>query len=188
MQKLKDISNDLEQGAFRSVARNMFDTPSLALMAEKETGRLRRLNDQWLEGLQAARKLKGFENFLRAKPLTTLQAAAAKGPVVILNASKSECAALVVKSGEAGVLHVPLPEFTVGTVKELVSKMRNLANSGYPRAREDRASRRLHVAADSEEDNFRVVLATLWASVVVPVLRSLDLEVRCCQPQRLFFQ
>jgi hypothetical protein len=96
---------------------------------------------------------------------------------VILNASKSGCAALVLRSTEKDVLHVPLPQFSLDTAKELVDKMQKLANTAHPRAHEDRSMRRLATGGD-DEDIFRRVLATLWTSVVDPIFRWLNLEVR----------
>jgi tetratricopeptide (TPR) repeat protein len=175
-QKLKDISRALEQGSFRTKSRNISDTPDIALTVEQESNKLRRLNEQWLAGLEAVRKLNGFKDFLRTKRLATLQTAAANGPVVILNASKSGCAALVLRSTEKD-LHVPIPQFSLDTAKELVDKMQKLANTAHPRAHEDRSMRRLATGGD-DEDIFRRVLATLWTSVVDPIFRCLDLEVR----------
>ena len=110
-QKLNDISNALARGSLRDVFKNIPNTSNVAL-EEQEGSRLRHLNEQWQAGLKEVRKIDGFETFLLLKHLETLQLAAANGPVVILNASERDCAALVLKSAEADVLHVPLPKFS----------------------------------------------------------------------------
>jgi hypothetical protein len=176
-QKLKDISHSLEQGSLRSISRHTSDSPEIALTVEQEAIKLRRLNEKWLAGLETVRKLPGFEDFLRTKRLATLRMAAANGPVVILNASKSGCAALVLRSAEADVLHVPLPQFSLNTAKDLVDTMQKLANAAHPQTQKDRSMRRLPIAGD-DEDIFRTILTTLWTSVVDPVFRSLGLKVR----------
>jgi hypothetical protein len=186
--KIKDISNAIEQGSLRNVSRNIADTPDVALAAEIEATNLRRLNEQWLAELDAVRQLSGFENFLRPKGLATLRAAAANGPVVILNASESGCGALILKSAEAGVLFVPLTHFTLATAKELVDSMKKLANAAHPKTHgeEGRSMRRLPIAGD-DEDIFRSVLGSLWELVVNPILCSLNLKVRASRSGSFVF-
>jgi hypothetical protein len=172
-QKFKDTSDALEQGSFYNISRNISDTPGAKLEVEKQESKLRRLNEQWLADLQSVRKLNGFEDFLCAKRLSALRMAATNGPVVILNASKSGCAALVLRSTEADVLHVPLTQFSLDTAKALVGRIQKFANASHPQRHMHRLS-----SGGDDDDIFRNLLATLWTLVVDPILRSLNLKVR----------
>jgi len=82
---------------------------------------------------------------------------------------------LVLKSAEADVLHVPLPQFSPDTARELVHKMHKLVNVAHPKINDDRSMRRLPVTGN-DDDIFRTILATLWVSVVAPIFRVLDLK------------
>ena len=59
----------------------------------------RRKAREWDDVLAEVRALDGFEHFLAAIPYAELAAAAADGPVVIVNASRHGCHALIVDAG-----------------------------------------------------------------------------------------
>ena len=146
----------------------------------------------WLSGLQHPRRL------------SMLQDAIVSGPVVILNASKAGCAALVLTLH--GVQHVPIPELSSHQVTTLIKLIRNaIAQGGRDTLLPD--SNRVHVQGLVEQmplisdtlqllrlplerhfgrtsdismqsdDIFRYVLGMLWTSVVGPVIHLLKLEV-----------
>ena len=120
--------------------------------------------------LQEIRGLPGFERFLLRKEFSQLRASAHSGPVVILNAAKTRCDALVVHAG-AGVIHVPLPHFTLARSNDLQNEVMNLFDplrgmySG-----EGNGTR--------EHDTVESILAPLWNGVVKPVLGALTFSVR----------
>jgi hypothetical protein len=64
--------------------------------SEREAARYRRLHRNWLSVLEHIRSLDGLRDFLLPTPFDKLQKAAARGTIVILNASDSGCAALIV--------------------------------------------------------------------------------------------
>jgi hypothetical protein len=107
-EKLRRISFVLENGALRDMSKMSPDTSHTVVSMEKEVSYFRRLNEEWVATLEEVRRLDGFQDFLRPSRLSTLQSAATNGPVVILNASRTGCAALILTS--SGVQHVPFPD------------------------------------------------------------------------------
>jgi len=95
---------------------------------EKEAAHFHRLNEEWLAILEDVRQLEGFQDFMRPRHLSTLQAASKNGPVVILNASETGCAALVLTS--TGVHHVPFPNLNFKKVTKLVELLRHAIAHG----------------------------------------------------------
>ena len=69
----------------------------------------RRKAREWDDVLAEVRALAGFEHFLAAIPYAELAAAAADGPVVIVNASRYGCHALIVDPGSEQPRVVNLP-------------------------------------------------------------------------------
>jgi hypothetical protein len=150
------------------------------------------------------RRLDGFQDFLRTNRLSALQDAVVNGPVVILNASETGCAALVFNLN--GVQHVPIMDLSLHQLTTLVKLIRNaIAQSGRDASLPDSNRARVwglveqipfisdtlqllrlplerHVGRASEtsawpDDIFRYVLGVLWTSVVEPIIRLLKLEV-----------
>jgi hypothetical protein len=201
---LRRLSLALEQGSLRDVSRNLSDTHQKVTLIEKDASHFQRLNDEWLAALEEVRQLDGFRNFLRPSRLSTLQGAAANGPVVVLNASKTGCSALILTS--TGVQHVPFADLSFTDVIILV-KLTHYASAQSGRDALPLESNRAlveglvqrmpfhsdtmqmlrlpferHVGRASgtpaqPDDIFRLVLASLWVSVVEPVIHLLGLEV-----------
>ncbi|KAF8510032.1 CHAT domain-containing protein [Gautieria morchelliformis] len=198
---LRDTTLALEQGSLRDVSRDMSANSQQRVSMEREAVRLRRLNDKWLATLEEVRQLKGFEDFLRPRRISTLLGAVVDAPVVILNASKGGCAALILTSLN-GVQHVPLA-LTFAGVTVLVDLMQIATAPGHPDLTRS-ASIRVHVDAllqqslspttlqlmrqslesrditrvqtNHEYNDFQMILAVLWQSVVRHVFHSLGLE------------
>ena len=205
-QELRRIAVALEQGSTRDMSENLFDNSLQMMSMEQEESRFCHLNEEWLVTLDKVRQLDGFQDFLRPSRLSTLQSAAANGPVVILNASQSGCAALIVTS--TGVQHVPFMDLGLSEVTKLVELIRHAIAEGAEGAEggknalvhESNRTRvidlvrqmplisdrlqmlrpRLGQKSDNltgPDDIFRYVLCTLWLSVVKPILDLLHLEV-----------
>ena len=201
--RLKSLSFALEQGSLRDTSRNPTDSPQKLISMEQEARHFRRLNTEWLETLAEVRKLPGFQDFLRPNRLSTLQSAAVDAPVVILNASKSSVDALIMTSSD--VKHIPLPNLSFTAINQLVRLIRTASagNSLHQASLHpsiDDVFRRMSFNSDVErslrqsvegragkpvsgaqsvdsEVIFRLVLHVLWASVMQPVIDSLNLEV-----------
>lgn len=195
--KLECISRILDRGSLREATRQLSDASEKVMFLEQEAIRYRKLDEDWLSTVEEIRRLDGFQDFLRPKPMATLQAAASKGPVVILNASESACTAFVVSS--SGVHHIPLPDFTIqhaevlynlvqtglshnaqsSIVEHFVQQLRILSPSNEVILADQ--ERHLRPAVDTtvrSNDVFRIILGTIWKSVTEPVIRFLELEVR----------
>ncbi|KAF8501977.1 CHAT domain-containing protein [Gautieria morchelliformis] len=205
-QKLRSISLALEQGSFRDIPRTMSDNPQKVMSMEREAAHFRRLNDEWLMTLEEVRELKGFEDFLRPRRLSTLLGAAAEAPVVILNASSTGCAALILTS--SGVRHVPLV-LTFADVAVLVNRIQiatalgtrdptlsvsirahvdvlllQMLPSTTLQLLQERYMTRVRIDGQSDDD-YQTVLAVLWESVVKPVIRSLGGRWKSREPRKV---
>ena len=204
-QQLQDLSRDLEQTSLRQVSRNVRDTEQGMMAIEAEATRFRQLHETRLETLGRVRALEGFEKFLLPQGLASLKKAAMHGPVIIINSTQSSCDALIITS--TGVEHVPVSSNLTGLdavvlVKSIMHTTGFKGSAPLPQelqiplaslvqdavqtrdptlSEQDRhlGRRKTHPAAMRDPDDvFRSVLATLWKSVVQPVILRLNLEVR----------
>ena len=191
--ELRHISIALEQGSLRDLSRNLTNTPEILMSMEEEASHFSRLDEQWKSKLEEVRVMNGFQDFLPPNRLSTLQRAAANGPVVILNASRTGCAALILTSAAAAVQHVPFPELTLDDLTRL-AKVLQVASKGIDDWLPDSdctyvegVVQRMPDLPDTlqilrlpdesrHEYIFRLVLALLWTSVAMPVIRMLNLE------------
>ncbi|MET9053979.1 CHAT domain-containing protein [Streptomyces bacillaris] len=121
--------------------------------AERARGRRGELEAEW-DGLMARiRAREGFEDFLGRPSIASLNRVAASGPVVLVNASRHGCDALILTGdGERPVRVVPLEGVTESAVAEQVIRLRD--------ALEDRR--------DIDD-----VLGWAWDRVTEPVLSAL---------------
>ena len=186
--EFRDASLALQLGSQREVSWSLSDTSEKRTITEQEASHYREVHGKWLSILDRIRSLNEFRNFLLPTPFNELQKVFALGPVVILNASSSGCAALVMTSPK--IIHVPLPQCNLKMIEQLatmvqiasrtrssfVSKMqletlsdtaRNVPESSH----KDRLGQPLaepDVPANVDEI-FEVVLKILWLSVVEPI-------------------
>jgi hypothetical protein len=144
-------------------------SPDRARQDHDEAGLRRRKAREWDEAVAQVRALGGFEHFLAATPYAELAASAAGGPVVILNASRYGCHALILTSGSTSVRTVPLTGLTVAaSIQHANTLLRALALASAPgQTQRDRESNRLAVLD---------VLAWLWDVLVEPVLSELGYD------------
>ncbi|KAJ6514335.1 CHAT domain-containing protein, partial [Mycena vitilis] len=150
--KFSELSWQLENASFRKFDRkSLAQTAGEILSIEAENIRFRKLDQKWRQTLGSIRALNGFQSFLRTKNMTELGPAALHGPVVILNAGKSSCHALVVnQTGEPQC--VLLPELKSEQVHFLAQLLRGLsAGSGQ-----------------SPNERFTALLGILWDLVAAP--------------------
>jgi len=80
--------------------------PSISFEAKMQ--RYRILSERWHDVVGKIRQMDGFADFLQAVPFTTLQMAAAEGPVIIVNVSKYRSDAIILYGIGPPAL-VPLP-------------------------------------------------------------------------------
>lgn len=121
--------------------------------------RRRRLSREWEDLVTAVRALPGFENFLMPTPFRQLKAAAADGPVAMVNVSRYRCDALLV--APEGVTVVPLPELTAEQAEQRTRQyLATLARLGT-----------VSEASGPREQALLSILEWLWETVAAPVLR-----------------
>jgi tetratricopeptide (TPR) repeat protein len=187
--KLQDIATALELGSHRDISRDISDFRQ-NLSIEEESSKLNRLNEEWAISIHKVRKLKGFEDFLRPRCLSALQAAASKSPVVILVANHDGSHCLILTS--TTIHHIDLPCLHTPMLQNLV----RLVQVGVSQSRVSRSSintivenintfpgenRKSKVVNNnklgSSDDVFKLVLGMLWDDIVNPVIRLLKIQV-----------
>ncbi|KAJ6524601.1 CHAT domain-containing protein [Mycena vulgaris] len=198
--KLTELSRKLEQSSFRDTSRNLeSDRHHRVMSLEAEGLNCRHLNQEWITAVESIRSsVPGFEDFMQPKPMQTLRVAAVHGPVVVLNAGKSSCHALILDS-LGSVQCVNLPTLTRSAVNKMAEIIRALASPspsaflaildrrGDGLAAADRLlGRVVYDAGARPEDWFSFVLSLLWITVAKPVLNSLKIH-KSDNPPRLWW-
>ena len=175
--KLRELSVALECATTsheKSLSALSEPTPSVTRSLQQEADRHRALAIERDKLLQDIRKLPDFERFLLQKDFSQLRTSAHSGPVVILNAAKSRCDALIVLPNVNHVIHVPLPQFSL----KQSSGLQNTLQGFFRQAREGRPAALKNVSWES-------FLSPLWRYVVKPVLDALGFSVRDVIPLEL---
>jgi hypothetical protein len=133
----------------------------------------RRKAHEWDDVLAQVRTLAGFEHFLAATPYADLASAAVDGPVVIVNASRHGCHAIIVEAGSRQVRVVNLPSMSLdGVLHHANMMLEALAGATDPgRGFLDREKGRRAVLN---------VLDWLWKVITEPVLTALGFT---CPPE-----
>jgi tetratricopeptide (TPR) repeat protein len=175
-ERMLRVSKELELVSVRDPLLHLGRAGDLDTVSpERQARRHRTLAKELDDLLVEVRSSPGFERFLLPKTFTQLTAAAHSGPVVILNASKQRCDALIVTTGADDPLHVPLPDITFSEVVWLQTMLENLLENGgrfvsvpEPDRAARLASRRLNA-----NDAFKRILSELWRKAVRPVLEML---------------
>jgi len=126
----------------------------------------RRAAREWDETLAQVRALRGFGRFLAATPYTELAAAVEGGPVVILNASRHSCDALIVEPGSKQPQVVHLPAVTANAAADHANAMLAALAGAYG---QNWTIRGLSSARHAILD----VLGWLWDAIAEPVLTAL---------------
>ncbi|KAJ7778945.1 CHAT domain-containing protein [Mycena metata] len=203
----KDILARLEEGSHSNLSRRSVLTPyseeyRLLDEAAKSYGEV---NVRWLETLGRIRQQKDFEHFLRPKPFENLRYAAFPGPVIILNASRSQCAALII-TFDKDVQCLPLPKIPSVTALIMSEILRKQGLLGGPFIHPqvfdhlfrgeidgDRSESELRLKCMLEDtpnltsdDFLRFILTELWTSIAEPVLSALDLT-KSRNPPRIWW-
>jgi hypothetical protein len=118
----------------------------------------RRAARDWDQTLSQVRTLGGFEHFLQSVPYKELATAADTGPVVIVNASRYGCHALIVEALGRTPSIIALPGLTVDAAADYAAQMfRSLTLSDLGQSR----------------NKVRSILEWLWDVIAQPVLVAL---------------
>ncbi|MEU9202070.1 CHAT domain-containing protein [Streptomyces sp. NPDC048332] len=122
---------------------------------------------RWDGLIAEVRELPGLENFLRPPSVPELVAAAAEGPVVVVNVSLYRCDALVVTAG-AGIAVVPLPGLTLDATVTRAAEFVNGMETAYGGNGVDEAVAMMRTLSGT--------LGWLWDTIAAPVLGHLGLD------------
>lgn len=139
------------------------DALDASVLAETRHALARR----WSELLSEVRGLPGLANFLRPPSVPELVAAAAEGPVVVVNVSVYRCDALVV-TADAGVAVVPLPGLTLDAVVTRAAEFIDGVETAYGGNGVDEAVAMMRTLSGT--------LGWLWDTIAAPVLGHLGLR------------
>ena len=116
--------------------------------------RYQRLSQSWTDVVARIRSLPNFEFFLKPTPFQALRAAAANGPVIVLNVSNLRTDAIIVLSNANPVL-VPLP----GASHQVISELAMSARSS------------------TKDPEFKNFLGNLWKLIVQPIVQVLQADL-----------
>ncbi|MFD3518895.1 CHAT domain-containing protein [Streptomyces sp. NPDC058653] len=126
------------------------------------------LSQRWSQLLTEMRQLPGLDDFLRPPSVPELgTAAAAEGPVVVVNVSEYRCDALVV-TVDAGIDVVPLPGLTPDAVLSRAAEFIDAIDAAYGGNGLDNAVAAMRTLSRT--------LSWLWDTVAAPVLDRLGLD------------
>lgn len=126
----------------------------------------RRKAREWDDVRAQVRPLPGFEHFLAPVPYADLKAAASEGPVVIVNASRYGCLALIVDAACEQPRVVSLPDLSLDAAADHANEMLHM----LPGAADPRRA-----FPDREKDRHAVLDVLDWLADVIanPVLAAL---------------
>ncbi|KAL5639392.1 hypothetical protein ACGC1H_006785 [Rhizoctonia solani] len=138
------------------------------------------LQSRYQQVLVDIRKIQGFANFMRPKPVEDLVKAARNGPVVVINVHKSRCDALVVHpfGRNPSIQHIPLPGLSLEHVIEMRKAIdQSLENIGSTRTINSEAGSN-EGQYDQATEQLKTELKNLWYWVVHPILDGLGYKAR----------
>ncbi|KAJ7913657.1 CHAT domain-containing protein [Mycena leptocephala] len=174
LEKLREISRELEQGSFRDTSHNTDSISQQHIMSIEAVG------EKWTETVEAVRNMRGFEDFLRPKGIASLKQAAQSGPVVILFAAHSTASALIVTASD-DVQCVPLPR--INRPAQLSKHSRVNLNTFIEK---HSTSWFDHSKMVSFDEFLNTLLGILWSDVVEPIFHFLKIQ-KSAQPSRLWW-
>jgi hypothetical protein len=167
--ELEKISRALDSaGATHSdqLAPSSNDTPrSLEEVAQAH----RRLAEEYDHALARIRRLAGFGEFLKPEKSASLCSAAISGPVVIVNAHKSRCDALILLPHSPQVSHVPLPGLQLSVAQKMRIQLAGLTRGANTLQRHYAPYREVGTSLPD-------ILGWLWSRIVEPVLTYLKVS------------
>jgi hypothetical protein len=134
------------------------------------------------------RSIPGFKNFLKPLQCSTIhQHLPESGPVVILNAHKGRCDAIVLLARHEVPIHIHLSDFSLTKAKQYRHVLNTRLHSHHLRAQHanpivdglisERAAGQYGRSRGVSPDGIYLVLGGLWNEVVRPVLDVLRLAV-----------
>ncbi|KAJ1305521.1 hypothetical protein OPQ81_000528 [Rhizoctonia solani] len=129
-----------------------------------------RLAEKYQDLVTAARRLPGFNDFLRPAKVSALARAAKTGSLVVINIDVSRCDALVIRPGSNEITHIPLSDLSVDKISSIRAELDVSLRLSHVR---ERGIKLKSSPQGKPEYIFERVLATLWTSITRPVLDAL---------------
>ncbi|KAG6371091.1 hypothetical protein JVT61DRAFT_10631 [Boletus reticuloceps] len=175
--RLRDLFTALDHaGATREKSLTTFSESAdgATQTLQQEADRHRALAIERDKLLQEIRRLPGFERFLLPKDFSQLRASAHSGPVVILNAAKHRCDALIVLADVDHVIHVSLPHFTLKRAADHQILLKTFLRQAHAIRSDERDGK----TVTWDRGSWESFLAPLWNGIVKPVLDALAFSVR----------
>ena len=171
-QKFVEVSKELEY-----LSNPRLQIPQEHSLSVEETQqRHRSLAQRWQNLVEQIQSLRGFDTFLRPKPISQLVRAAKYGPVVVVNTSEQGCDALIIMAQSNHVQHVALPTLSMSSAKCLQDKLCHILLDAGIKVRKERAAKQMkHFLL--KELEFPDILAQLWNLVVFPIIEAMGLKV-----------
>ena len=157
-----ELASDLDS-AGKFLAQGCFRDPKDPL-SETDAQLYRRNAEKWEELVHRIRGLPRFHHFLLPLPISTLQTAAADGPVVIINSSDFRCDALIVLS-QGDLVLVPLPHITAAELGSLATQLAS------------RKSNQVWIPSNSNSmpsETLEQVLNRTWSLVGEPIAQKFE--------------
>ena len=131
-----------------------------------------RVQEEWQSVVDQIRQQEGFSRFLLPPQFDDLQQAAEGGPVIIVNASKYTCDALIILHTRPPV-HVPL-DCSLEDVVQLCSQFSELIQDA-------------HAYGQNRELWVKRALRNLWTTVVEPIAEVLQNDVQLPLSSRIWW-
>ncbi|KIK83564.1 hypothetical protein PAXRUDRAFT_35470 [Paxillus rubicundulus Ve08.2h10] len=154
---------------FENLSRQL-DMPVTVGDDNQEAQRYRRVPREWNTVVDKIRAVNNFSNFLLPPSYNDLRAAAIGGPIIILNASRHSCDAIIVLAHGAPI-HISFPENTFTNVLAMLSELRNLLCPLRWNNPNDEGG------AKASERTLAGLLRRLWDTIVCDVVRGLEPHV-----------
>ncbi|KAH6905439.1 CHAT domain-containing protein [Coprinopsis sp. MPI-PUGE-AT-0042] len=197
-QRIRDMSKLLEHGGAEHTTLGEEVSPDFdtKIALAEGSARLARASKERDELIGQARKIPGFEDFLRPTRCSTLlQHLPDSGPVVVLNAHELRCDAIVLMRGMDEPLPVPLPKMTSSRAEAMQQGLKNEIARGLRMRQALRDGSGENRGADMEIEHeergaqpakcrpaIERILQELWESVVKPVLEALAFTTKSAIP------
>ncbi|KAJ7895748.1 hypothetical protein B0H13DRAFT_825534 [Mycena leptocephala] len=154
---------------FENLSSSLYQTGSDDVM------RIVRERDDLIHTIRAQ---PGLDRFLLPKEYTELCQAAQNGPIVVLNANKMHCDALVILNPTSDPLHIPLPEVNLSHLENQQSILKDVLQRCNSRTRDSQSSRlfgsREGYTLKPVRECFDEILTGLWTHVVKPIFHVLE--------------
>ncbi|KAG1728532.1 CHAT domain-containing protein [Suillus paluster] len=176
---LDDLQSAGEHGCqlaaeFRRLSPLLEDAACDAV-TEERLQNYRRLLREWDGVVDQIRLVDGFGDFLLAASFSKLKEAAKNGPVIITNASRYSCDAIIVHH-DHDPIHIPLTDINTSDILRLSSQFRVFIMNPSIRGGER-----------SREKQLTELLRRIWDAIVLPVVRRLESSLHLPKGSRIWW-